>query len=73
MVVDKRTTLSQANKPTLPHENDESGWEYYCFPKKGTFPADAIDPTEWNCRKPNLSDLVYLDYVRQSLYDYYQF
>ena len=63
MVEDKRKQLPKENKPTLPHENDESGWEHYCFPKKGTISVDAINPMEWNCRKPDLSELIHMDYV----------
>lgn len=63
MVRDKRKDLSGPNEISLPHINDESGWEYYCFPKRESTPVETVDPTDWNCRKPDLNELVLMDYV----------
>lgn len=62
MVNEKKELLGDEDV-TFPHENDESGWEYYCFPKKESLSPESLIPTDWNCRKPDLNELVHLDYV----------
>ena len=65
MVSEKKQGMAD-EEVTFPHENDESGWEYYCFPKKESLSPDTVVLTDWNCLKPDLNELVYLDYVAAS-------
>lgn len=51
--------MSPAADSSFPHMNDESGWEYYCFPKG----KENEDSSQYNCRKPCLSQLIHMDYV----------
>ena len=72
MVRDKRKDTSGINEVSLPHINDESGWEYYCFPKRESTPMETIDPMDWNCRKPDLNELIAMDYITtNALFNYH--
>lgn len=59
MVQHMRESIPPSGDSPFPHMNDESGWEYYCFPKG----KENEDCSKLTCRKPCLSELVHMDYV----------